>query len=116
MSDESPDLDRRRFGARLAAGAAALPLTLAAMSITEGSDEKPDAKPPEAKPAPFNPLALQLEMLERKYPSENLTPEGLRIIVGKLAGQMANSNRLSEFPLTNADGPGFVFSAYRGKE
>lgn len=128
MEPESNDLSRRQFAAFLAAGASLWPI---AQTSAQAADDpakpaggkvepgKPDGKPEEPKPAapePFNPLVLQLELLERRYPSENLTPEGLRMIASKLAGQMAHGSRLSDFPLTNADGPGFVFSAYRREE
>jgi len=126
MSESPPDLDRRQFAARVAACAAVLPAALAAMSVTDTdavtAQEKPAAKDPlavkpdteEPKPAPFDPIALQLALLVGQYPSDELTPQGLRLIAGKLASQMAHAARLNSFPLTNGDGPGFVFSAYRG--
>lgn len=113
MQDTTTDFDRRQFAARLATGAAAL---AALLPDDVAAQDKP-AKPEGEKPAaPFNPIAMQLEMLVNLYPSEKLTEEGLRMIAGKLAGQWANSARLASVPLTNADGPGFVFSAYRAAE
>ncbi len=117
MTHTDGDLDRRRFAARLAAGTAALPAMLATFNAS-GQDQ-PKATPDQAdkeKPAPppFNPIAIQLEWVVGQYPSESLTAEGLRLIAQKLASQLAHGARLSSFPLSNADGPGFVFSAYRG--
>jgi len=135
MNESRPTLDRREFAARVAAGTTLLPAMLAALGASDenmaagaepakANGAKPDQplpkdplaeKPGAEKPAPvrFNPVAVQLELLLGQYPSEQLTPEGLRIIAGKLASQLAHSARLGSFPLTNADGPGFVFSAYR---
>lgn len=137
MDEITRDLDRRQFAARVAMGAALAPAALAALATQVddaawGQDElkskekKPDAAAPKDPLAErpvadkperprFNPIAVQLELLVGQYPSEQLTPEGLRIIAGKLASQLAHGARLSSFPLTNADGPGFVFSAYRGE-
>ena len=126
MTDSHAEFDRRHFAACVAAAAAALGTAAAGAAAAhdqpaaskKDGDDKPD-KPPAEKPAPekpappFNPIALQLELLVHQYPSDELTPDGLRIIAGKLAGQLAHSARLSSFPLANADGPGFVFSAYR---
>lgn len=127
MTDSAPRWDRRQFGMNLASATAALAATVAAGERpVQGQDaakadkaEKPATeanKPDNEKPAPirFNPIAVQLEMVVGQYPSDKLTDDGLRMIAQKLASQLANSARLSAFPLSNGDGPGFVFSAYRG--
>lgn len=123
MSERGGELDRRRFAGALAAGLALAAGSSAAAEQrsgeaqakaedrAEGKPEKPEGKP-EERPA-FDPLAWQLAYLMGAYPSDRMTTEGLRIVAGKLASQLAHGRVLSEFPLTNADGPGFVFSAYR---
>jgi cell division ATPase FtsA len=53
---------------------------------------------------------LLLEVIQQRYPSENLTPEILQQIRGDISGHLYRSRVLKSVPLTNGEAP-FVFSA-----
>jgi hypothetical protein len=101
-------VSRREFAGRIAA-AAAVPL------ITAGTTEasaKAAQKPDETKSP--SPVERMLELIREQYPDRRLDDAAIAEIREELESQMARSARLSAFPLTNADEPGFVFKAYRG--
>lgn len=54
-----------------------------------------------------------LELVTRHYPQRPFDAAALAQIRTDLELQSANSRALSAFPLTNGDGPGFVFRAFR---
>jgi hypothetical protein len=108
MTDES--LSRREFAGRIAAGAA-VPLVAAGAraAAAEAPQKADDPKPP-------SPVERMLELIRHQYPDARLDDAGIAEIREELEAQVARSARLSAFPLTNADEPGFVFKAYRGEE
>lgn len=99
-------LDRRGF-AKVAAGAAA-PLVA---GLTTRAAQADDKAPDEAKPP--SPTDRLLELIQQQYPDKRLDAAGLAEIREDLDGWLARSARLSAFPLTNGDEPGFVVRAYR---
>jgi hypothetical protein len=105
MTHES--LNRREFAGRIAAGAA-IPLiaSVPTESIAEATQKRDDSKPP-------SPVDALLDLIRQKYPDARLDDAGIAEIREELEAQLARSARLSAFPLTNADEPGFVFRAYR---
>ena len=52
-------------------------------------------------------------MIIQRHPDQRLDETAIAEIREELDSQVARSARLSAFPLTNADEPGFVFGAYR---
>jgi len=104
---DSEHLNRREFTSRIAAGAA-VPL-IAAGTATEvpAQTQKPDV----TKPA--SPVERMLEMIIQQHPDQRLDEAALAEIREELESQVTRSARLSAFPLTNADEPGFAFRAYR---
>jgi hypothetical protein len=118
----SERLNRRNFQRQLAAGVV---LPLAALpAFADGpasSDQKPDkpagpdkstAEKP-AKKAALTATELFLELVKQQYPDERLDAAALDEIRSDIAQQLSRSAVLSSFPLSNADQPAFVFSAYR---
>jgi hypothetical protein len=105
MTDKS--LNRRAFAGRIIAGAA---IPLIASVPPEGVAEAAQ-KPDDAKPA--SPVDALLDLIRQKYPDARLDDAGIAEIREELEAQLARSARLSAFPLTNADEPGFVFTAHR---
>jgi len=101
-------VSRREFAGRIA-GAAAVPLITA--GTTEASAET--AQKPDDTKSP-SPVERMLELICEQYPDRRLDDPALAEIREELESQMARSARLSAFPLTNADEPGFVFKVYRG--
>jgi len=103
-------VSRREFAGRIAA-AAAVPL------ITAGTTDVPAKaaqKPGDAKAS--SSVDRMLELIREQYPDRRLDDAGIAEIREELESQIARSARLSAFPLTNADEPGFVFRAYRGAD
>jgi hypothetical protein len=105
MNDES--LNRRAFAGRIAAGAG-VPF-IAAMSTDSPAEAA--RKPEESKPP--SPVERMLDLIREQYLDARLDDAGIAEIREELEAQLARSARLSAFPLTNADEPGFVFRAYR---
>jgi hypothetical protein len=103
-------LDRRDFVRQLAAGAAAT-IPLVAAQTTAADPPDPVAEKLAAN-APKTPLDLVVELIRQSDP-DRLKPEHLEELRKKVAYLQARSQLLSRFPLTNADEPAFVFSAYR---
>lgn len=99
-------LSRREFAGQIAAGAA--PMILACAG--NGAAAEPE-KPKEEKPP--SPVEKMLDLIRQQYPDQRLDAAGLAEIKEELEAQVARSKRLSAFPLTNADEPGFAFRAYR---
>ena len=115
---EGRQVDRRQFGQQLARGAGftvgmtAIPIVAVAeapavppapkLPVDVGEDTK--APPPEV---------LLLSYLVRSYPSEHFDEPTVSGIFRDLRGDVARGQLLSQFPLTNADEPAFVFHAYR---
>lgn len=127
-------LDRRAFACSLAAtGAAALagcgspapppakiveePIAKVELPKLEPKIEPPKLDPLEPAPEPVKPKPadLLLDLVRHLYP-DRLEPNHLAVILGELQRQLARSQVLSSFPLTNADEPASVFAAYRGPE
>ncbi|MGE5192944.1 MAG: hypothetical protein ACM3U2_10610, partial [Deltaproteobacteria bacterium] len=100
-------LNRREFAGRIAAGAA---VPLIAGGAT-GEAAQPAQKPDESKPP--SPVERMLALIRQQYPDPRLDDSGIAEIREELEAQVARSARLSAYPLTNADEPGFVFRAYR---
>ena len=106
---KADNLNRREFAERIAAGAA-IPFIAAATCDAADAAQKADgAKPP-------SPVARLLELIRQQYPDPRLDEAGIAEIQEELEAQVARSARLSAFPLTNADEPGFAFRAYRGEK
>lgn len=103
-----PDLtiDRRNFASQLAGAAAALGGAFAS------ADEPKAAETLDLTSAASTELLL--ELIKRIDP-ERLTSEHLDSLRADLASNLQRSARLSAFPLTNADEPAPVFSAWRSE-
>ncbi len=100
-------VNRRSFGKRLAIGAvAAAPFVNQAQADDKDGEKKPPAETPKST------ASLTLELLVRRYPQGLDAEDRLQGILRALARQEHTSRELSDFPLTNADEPAFVFSAY----
>ncbi len=108
-------LSRRDFTKGLAAVAGTLPI-MAATSTASHSAE-PD-KPQEAeRPDPVRAeIALWLELIRTRYPSEWMTPEVLTLIAGDVLGDIMHCRKVSSFPLQNFHAPAFVFRARRSED
>jgi hypothetical protein len=100
-------LSRREFARRIAAGAAVPLIVAGGANDAVAQGRKPDEK----KPLP--PVEQMLELIRQQYPDARLDDAGIAEIREELESQVARSARLSAFPLTNADEPGFVVKAYR---
>ena len=123
-------IDRRQFAAQLAVGASALTAATAPLAAASAAEDKPvveknpkDDKPAEKKPddaaaPPELPSAeiVLLTYLTRRHPSDHYDEAAIQGIFRDIRGDVARGKQLSEFPLTNADEPAFVFAAYRQNE
>ena len=117
MSENSDSIpcDRRDFAKRLSTGAVAASLARSAILIDAHAAE-PAAKTDDSKnPGPPTPEDLYLALV-RQIDPEHLRPEHLAGIRGDIASYLARSKRLSSFPLTNADEPAPVYSAWRAED
>ena len=94
-------LNRRAFAKTVAVGTAA--------SITMLSSKPAAAAQEEQAPTEAD---LLLEVIKQRYPAE-FTEEELAEVRRDLQGHVGRSKTLRDFPLANADEPGFVFAAYR---
>jgi hypothetical protein len=103
-------VSRREFAGRIAAAAAVPLITAGATDCPAEAAQKPD----DAKPT--SPVERMLELIREQYPDRRLDDAGIAEIREELESQCARSARLSAFPLTNGDEPGFVFKAYRAAE
>ena len=100
------NLNRREFAGRLAARAAAPLVAVSAFDqAVQAAQKTDDAKSP-------SPVEGMLDLIRQQYPDLRLDEAGIAEIREELESQVARSKRLSAFPLTNADEPGFVFRAY----
>ena len=108
------ELSRRDFTKGLAAVAGTLPI-MAATAYTNNSDE-PD-KPKEAeRPDPVRAeLALWLELIRTRFPSERMTPGVMTLIAGDVLGDIMHCRKVNSFPLQNSNAPAFVFQARRSE-
>jgi hypothetical protein len=98
---------RRRDLARFGAECALAPM-LAATLLDEQLAAQPGQQPARG------PLVDRwLELVARHYPQRPFDAAALAEIRSDLELQLANSRALSAYPLTNADGPGFLFRAFR---
>ncbi len=104
----NPSLNRREFAGQLAAGAAVPFIAPATGAATAEAQKADDAKPP-------SPVERMLELIRQQYPDPRLDEAGIAEIREELEAQVARSTRLSTFPLTNGDEPGFVFRAFRAE-
>ena len=123
-------IDRRHFAAQLAVGASALTAAMTPLAAASAAEDQPVAeknekgdkpaeKPPdEASVPPELPSAeiVLLTYLTRRHPSDHYDEAALQGIYRDIRGDVARGKQLSEFPLTNADEPAFVFAAYRNNE
>ena len=108
MTNES--VSRREFAGRIAAAAAVPLIAAGATDRSTEAAQKPDgAKPP-------SPVERMLELIREQYPDRRLDDAAIAEIREELESQIVRSARLSAFPLTNSDEPGFVFKAYRAEE
>ena len=127
----SPDrIDRRHFAAQLALGAGALTAAVSPLASASAAEDKPAAEKteksdkPTEKPSdeaaatPELPPAevILLTYLTRRHPSDHYDEATLPGIFRDIRGDVARGRQLSEYPLTNADEPAFVFAAYRKDE
>lgn len=100
-------INRRKFGS-VAAGAVAPLIAAVAGDVSQADDKPPDqAKPP-------SPADRLLELVQQRYPDQRLDAAALAEIREDVDALLARSARLSAFPLTNGDEPGYyVVRAYR---
>lgn len=124
MSDDT--FTRREFTRELALGASALPALACFASnanIAKSDDAPVEAgRPVEAKENRAAIPALSLEeqadqmvrILASRYPHPQMTPGILDQIRKDVQGDLVSSMLLSSYPLKNSDGPGFVFTPWRG--
>ena len=102
-----PDnLSRREFAIRLTVGATMFPLADGVTSEVVAQN-LPDAKENAAA------VQMLLDLVKKQYPDERLDEAGLLEIERDLEQQLDRSEKLTAFPLTNADPPFFTFGAYR---
>ena len=119
MSASDQSVNRREFAKRVALGAGAIPLAGClnekAAAEPETSDKKKPSEKKDApkKVAPPSPADLLLDVVNQQYPHAKLDAETLRHVHAEIRQNLRTSKILSEFPLTNADEPAFVFAAYR---
>ena len=114
MTEES--VNRREFAKKLAVGSATVPFATNLAKAADEADDMKKAEQADAEPEAEKPVSetdLLLEVIKQRYPNENLTDEILRHVGASISGKIGRGNYLSNFPLKNADEPGFVFSAYR---
>ena len=106
----SKPMNRREFTSRIA-GSAAVPLMAAAATndAIAQTQKSETAKPPSQ-------VELILELIRQQLPDTRLDEAAIAEIREELEAQVARSARLSAFPLSNADEPGFAFRAYRKEE
>ena len=100
-------LNRREFSRRIAAGAAAPLLAAGTSDVSTAQAQKPDAANPPSR------VEQMLELIRQQYPDQRLDAGAIVEIREELESQVSRSARLSAFPLSNADEPGFAFRAYR---
>lgn len=113
MSDR---ISRRQF-----AGAVATSSTL--LAGVAGHAQEPATKPRSEKNGDQgntekavearSTLELTVQIAKQEFPHEKLDETALEEIRSDIRGHLARSKVLSAFPLTNADEPGFLFSAWR---
>ncbi len=101
-------LSRREFAGRLAAGAG-IPIIAAATGDAAVAAQKIEDAMPHSQ------VERMLDLIRQQYPDQRLDEAGIAEIREELEAQVARSKRLSAFPLTNSDEPGFVFRAFRGE-
>ena len=123
---ESGTISRRDFARNLAATAlAAGAVSGTVASVAAAGDPKRDqAAAPQTPAAPAardagadDPLAPEehlLAVIQYLYPDQELTPQRLDAIKGRLGSYLRRSQVLSSYPLSNSDEPTTVFAAYRG--
>jgi hypothetical protein len=99
-------INRRKF-AGVAAGGAAPVVTALFAGALEAQEQQPDS------PSPPSPTDRLLELVQQQYPDKRLDAAGLAEIREDVESLLARSARLSAFPLTNGDEPGFLVRAYR---
>lgn len=100
-----PDpINRRQFAGLVAAG------TLISASKDGIAEEQ---KPAEPKTPPVSPVELLVNLVLEKYPHERLDAAAVEEVRSDFEHFVGRSKALSNFPLVNADEPGFVFSAWR---
>lgn len=104
-------LNRRAFAKTLVVGSTAtLPLSrIASGASAVAGQQATTAADEEDTLAPADHV---LELVKQRYP-QRLKQEHLAVIRGEIARHLARSPVLSAFPLTVADEPVFVFSAFR---
>jgi len=123
-------LSRRGFSQRIA-GFTAVTATTAATALTASDaahgepgkpaktgqgravTESPAADSPPPPPELPPPEDLLLLALIQRYPSPHLSPERLAGIRAGIQRNLAQSDRLRQTPLTNADAPAIIFRAHR---
>ena len=122
-------IDRRHFAAQLALGASGLTAAMTPLAAIGAAEDKPaqiknenadkpaEKQSDEAAAAPELPPAevILLTYLTRRHPSDHYDEAAIQRIFRDIRGDIARGKQLSEFPLTNADEPAFVFAAYRSQ-
>lgn len=105
---DSP-LTRREFAGRFAmtAGAAA------GIATVCSADEAPDEPHETQAPPQPNPEDYLLAWLLSTYPAGHLTDEAIAGVRADIRGNLAQAERLRDFPLDNSDGPSTIFRAWR---
>jgi hypothetical protein len=102
-------LTRREFAGLLTAGT-----VLSGAALAADPEKKPEESEEKAKPAAaVDPIDLILDLVQQQYPHERLNETALDEVRTDVRQNLGRSRVLSSFPLTNANEPGFVFSAWR---
>jgi hypothetical protein len=108
------ELSRRDFTKGLATVASTLPIMAATSSASNSAE--PDKSKEAERPDPVrSELAVWLELIHTRYPSERMTPEVMTLIAGDVLGDIMHCRKVSSFPLQNSHAPAFVFKARRSE-
>jgi hypothetical protein len=103
----SPEnVNRREFAKAAAAGAVPVIAALTAGAAEAQEQQTEPSKPP-------SPAERLLELVQQQYPDKRLDAAGLAEVREDVDALLARSARLSAFPLTNGDEPGFLVRAFR---
>jgi hypothetical protein len=107
MMPDSSSVNRREFAARLASAVAPM---VALGTPDAGACSEQAAGATETQASLVDRL---VDVVRQQYPDARLDAAALQEIRSELEDQLERSKKLSEFPLANADEPGFVFRTYR---
>ena len=108
-------LNRREF-ARVSLGAAAVATTMASAAAQKPPRDAVEAPRPDkddAEDAGREQQDLYLGLIQKRYPHPRLQGKVLAAIRRDISADLERGKVLRSYPLSNADEPGFTFSAYR---